>query len=564
MNKKWGQGQLFAFSGLDGKTDFKNDLVGTLSADRISIIFHTKVRRELAIVGHGAKNITFSAVTGDYINVTFDETHNACFVFYKNGVVVGSFPENSFLTVFCEGEILSEDTENGVTVHNTGDGQVTALAKRDGRFCFALSTDRATAVEKAVSGLSMDLNNLCAEKEAYYNGKTISDKRFKGLYSKCVSIMKTQIYSPDGRFKQHWSTPDRLPHRFLWLWDSVFHAIGHRNINTELAEELILSVLDTQRDDGMIPHMSSPGWSSDITQPPVLAWGALKVFERTSNKQFLNRVFVANTKFLSWCDKNRKPGGAELYSWNTADKVDCRCDESGMDNSPRFDEQNLLQTIDFSCFMANEMQCMAKICDILGVNKEHFVERFNAIKNDINNYLWDEEEGFYYDRNVADGKLHKVGSVASFLPLFSGVATLERAKVIIKQLFDPEKFGRPCLIPCLEYNQPTFGTDMWRGPVWINYNYMIAEGLDNYGEYGLSEKLRIDTVNMVNRWYKQSGTVFEFYDSQDVTPPWLLNRKGEVVEPYDFKVRYQAIRDYGWTATLTLDMLCRLKNNNII
>ena len=92
MNKKWGQGQLFAFSGLDGKTDFKNDLVGTLSADRISIIFHTEVRRELAIVGHTAKNITFSAVTGDYINVTFDETHNACFVFYKNGVVVGSFP----------------------------------------------------------------------------------------------------------------------------------------------------------------------------------------------------------------------------------------------------------------------------------------------------------------------------------------------------------------------------------------------------------------------------------------------------------------------------------------
>ena len=105
---------------------------------------------------------------------------------------------------------------------------------------------------------------------------------------------------------------------------------------------------------------------------------------------------------------------------------------------------------------------------------------------------------------------------------------------------------------------------MWRGPVWINYNYMIAEGLENYGECNLAEKLRLDTVNMVDRWYKQSGTVFEFYDSEDVTPPWLLNRKGEVVEPYDFRVRYQAIRDYGWTATLTFDMLNRLKNDNKI
>ena len=561
MNKKWGQGQLFAFSGLDGKTDTKYDLVGTLSADRISITFHTKIRRELALVGHGAKDITFSAVTGDYINVVFDRTRNARFVFYKNGTVVGSIPKNSFLTVFTEGETLHCDAPEGVSVQNTGDGQVTALAKREGRFCFVLSDDSESAIEKAVSGLLVDLEKLCAEKEEYYQSKQISNEDFAGLYSKCVSVMKTQIYAPEGRFKQRWSTPDRLPHRFLWLWDSVFHAIGHRNLDGGLAEELILSVLDTQKEDGMIPHMSSPGWSSDITQPPVLAWGALKVFERTGNKQFLKRVFDANAKFLGWCDQNRKPKGAELYSWNTADKVDCRCDESGMDNSPRFDEQILLQTIDFSCFMANEMRCMTKIAEELNLNKDYFVESFNAIKTDINKYLWSEEDGFYYDRNVADGTLHKVGSVSSFLPLFSGVATPERAEIIVKQLSDPQKFGRACLIPCLEFCQPTFGTDMWRGPVWINYNYMISEGFENYGMPELAENLRLGTINMVNKWYKQSGTVFEYYDSESTTPPWCLNRKGDVVEPYDFRVRYQSIRDYGWTATLTFDLLCKLIKN---
>ena len=558
MNKKWGQGQLFAFSGLDGETDVKNDLVGTLSADRISITFHTKVRRELALVGHGAKNITFSAVTSDYINVTFDANRNARFMFYKNGIVVGNVPENSYLTVFCEGEALPCDAPDGVSVQNTGDGQVTALAKRDGKFCFALALDTQTAIDRAISGLEADLEGLCEQKEGYYARHNISSGEYAGLYSKCVSVMKTQIYSPEGRFKQRWSTPDRLPHRFLWLWDSVFHAIGHRNLDGGLAEELILSVLDTQKEDGMIPHMSSPGWSSDITQPPVLAWGALKVFERTHNQQFLKRVFDANAKFLGWCDQNRKPKGAELYSWNTADKVDCRCDESGMDNSPRFDEPILLQTIDFSCFMANEMRCMAKIADILQLDKKYFVERFELIKNDINKYLWSEEDGFYYDRNVADGTLYKVGSVASFLPLFSGVATPDRVKDIVKPLSDPQKFGRKCLIPCLEYNQPTFGTDMWRGPVWINYNYMIAEGFDNYEMPELAKKLRLGTIDMVNKWYKQSGTVFEFYDSENITPPWCLNRKGDVVEPYDFKVRYQSIRDYGWTSTLTFDLLCEL------
>ena len=47
----------------------------------------------------------------------------------------------------------------------------------------------------------------------------------------------------------------------------------------------------------------------------------------------------------------------------------------------------------------------------------------------------------------------------------------------------------------------------------------------------------------------------EFYDSENRIPPYCFNRKGEVVEPYDFRVKYQTIRDYGWSVTLTFDLL---------
>ena len=36
--KKWGQGQLFAFSALDGDALFTDDFAGTLSGDKIGII----------------------------------------------------------------------------------------------------------------------------------------------------------------------------------------------------------------------------------------------------------------------------------------------------------------------------------------------------------------------------------------------------------------------------------------------------------------------------------------------------------------------------------------------
>lgn len=42
----WGQGAIFAFSGIDGETSYKNDFVGLLE-DEFDIVFHLKTRRKL-------------------------------------------------------------------------------------------------------------------------------------------------------------------------------------------------------------------------------------------------------------------------------------------------------------------------------------------------------------------------------------------------------------------------------------------------------------------------------------------------------------------------------------
>ena len=67
ITKKWGQGQLFAFSALDGDAYAGNDFVGYLSGDRIGIVFMTDVRRELARVITSALLPMFVVVTGDCI-----------------------------------------------------------------------------------------------------------------------------------------------------------------------------------------------------------------------------------------------------------------------------------------------------------------------------------------------------------------------------------------------------------------------------------------------------------------------------------------------------------------
>ena len=67
----------------------------------------------------------------------------------------------------------------------------------------------------------------------------------------------------------------------------------------------------------MIPHAATVGYRSDNTQPPVIAGGAWKVYERTGNTEFLKEVFEKISAFLVWCEVNRCPKKDNLYVWHT-------------------------------------------------------------------------------------------------------------------------------------------------------------------------------------------------------------------------------------------------------
>ena len=95
--------------------------------------------------------------------------------------------------------------------------------------------------------------------------------------------------------------------------------------------------------------------------------------------------------------------------------------------------------------------------------------------------------------------------------------------------------------------------DMWRGPVWINLNHQIIEGLRQYGQDEMTATLTEATLTLVRKWYGRLGSVFEFYDCMDTTPPPELPRKGSNDPAQSL---HQVIHDYGWTATSALDLLC--------
>jgi len=552
----WSQGQLFAFSAWDGEARCADDLCGILSADRLGVRFFTRIKRELALVGGKLWDVVFEAVTSDWIEAVLNRGVRTRVLFAAAHLVVGNTAAEMVPVVLCEGRVTVQ-TVDGVEVQDSGDGDVTALAVSGSRFAFAHARMAADAVALAKEGLSCDVEALAAQKRAFYDTYGLRNDSYGALYGKCLSVMKSQLYSAGEGFSRIWSTPDRLPHKYLWLWDSVFHAVGHRHVDGKTAEDLILAIFDHQGEDGFIPHMATPDGSSDVTQPPVIAWGAMKVYEKTGNREFLATVFEHNRRFLYWCRENRVKGNEGLYIWKTAGQEICRCAESGMDNSPRFDDVVNVEAIDFSCFVANETRQMQKMAEILGdtAAAAEFAAWHEALKTAINQKLWDDADGFYFDYDYDRDCIHKVWAVASFLPLFAGVCEEKHAAALAAQLTNPDTFATAFPVPCVAKNDPTFGSDMWRGPVWINYNYMVVEGLRNYGYTALADELRDRTVAVMKEWYDKAGTLYEFYGTENDRCPAQLKRKGEPIEPYNMQVRYQSIRDYGWSATLLCDWL---------
>ena len=547
LPNRYGYGTLFAFSGLDGVNSHKEDFVGMTMKEPVSIRFDAPQPITL--------RVPVSGFEMDYLLSDALCCKELLLVVADAQTVLGKTTKTP--EIFAEPAVSPQDL-GGASVLDCGTYSY-ALFCQNGRFAFCRAETPQAAADAAKEKTALDIDAIAQAKLEYYRAlPPCPMEPFEKLYYKCLSVNKVNVYSPQDGISCRFTTPDRLPHRHMWLWDSMFHAACMAHYNIELAKDAIRAVLQCQHEDGFIPHMmKSKTEHSAITQPQVIAWAVLRVFEKSGDKAFLAECADPIARWLLWFLQNRDLNQNGLLEWQTDySNVRCRCDESGMDNSPRFDTTERLDAIDCSSFMVSDCRSLAKIYRLLGNEAEaaRFQKIGDGMAERINALLWDEEGGYYCDRTQS-GKLTGVLTVCSFLPLFAGVCSEKQAERLAKLLQDETKFATPLSIPSIARDHPDYGADMWRGCVWLNFNYLIAEGLRRYGFDSLAKTMTEKTLLTVNRWFQETGAVFEFYDAEDQTAPWHLNRKGPQPDEPDYRIRYHAITDFNWSACFTLLMI---------
>ena len=123
---------------------------------------------------------------------------------------------------------------------------------------------------------------------------------------------------------------------------------------------------------------------------------------------------------------------------------------------------------------------------------------------------------------------------------------------MVKVLTDKSLLWSKVPVASISQKDSRFSNDMWRGGVWVNLNYFIISGLEKYGYHSLAESLKEQTLEMIDKWYKKSGCIFEFFDPKDEVSPFYCHRKGEPLKSPDYRKHVHSISDYNWSACFTI------------
>jgi hypothetical protein len=244
------------------------------------------------------------------------------------------------------------------------------------------------------------------------------------------------------------SMPDKWEYPWFAAWDLAFHCVTLAHVDPAFAKyQLILLCREWfQHPNGTLPAYE---WNFSDVNPPVHAWAALEVFavDEGRDLEFLSRIFDKLLVNFTWWVNLEDAGGRNVYEGGFL----------GLDNIGPLDRSRLpvggtLEQSDATGWMGAYAIALGGIATILAQGAQRpttdlvlkFLEHFAAIRDALDSQgLWDDADGFYYDRLITpsgDQIPIKVRSMVGVIPLLAaavvGEGNLRQALVLGKQFAD--------------------------------------------------------------------------------------------------------------------------------
>jgi hypothetical protein len=180
---------------------------------------------------------------------------------------------------------------------------------------------------------------------------------------------------------------------------------------------------------------------------------------------------------------------------------------------------------------------LAEIAEVVGADPVPHREAAQQIHDALLSELWDPETRRFGPLDVVRGERGAEDTIVSFMPLLDPDLPRDQLDALVADLasasFHPD---RPdgYVLPSFDLLGEGFDERRyWRGPVWINTNWLVWWGLRQHGLDAAAEEVLLSSLRLVAR----SG-FHEYFDP--------------------FGGEGFGTAGFGWTAALTLDFISRL------
>lgn len=349
--------------------------------------------------------------------------------------------------------------------------------------------------------------------------------------------MRLGLVSPRFFMTRESMAPSKTYYVGAWQWDAFFHALAYRHVDQKLAEDHLRLWIDHQREDGMLPDavhdegavfefpLPQTGVNGEVTKPPLIAWAALKIFEVSGNADFLAELYEPLTRWNAWWFEKNDDDRDGIVQFNHP--------YCGSDDSPLWDVGMPVESPDINTYLVMQMDALARIAEIIGETNDASMwrQRADELTRKMIEHFWDKEAGLFWA--MKDHVRIPTVTLFNLYPLLTKRLPKEIETRVIQHLTSPQEFWTRYPLPVVSASDPKFDADqMWRGPTWVNVNYLFIEALEKCGYPELARELAKRTLELV----QLHPDIYEYYNPlTGMHPP-------------------KAAGSFGWTSAVFIDL----------
>jgi hypothetical protein len=366
----------------------------------------------------------------------------------------------------------------------------------------------------------------------------------KLAYLGAFNLARGCMLPPSGETSHNFYVFSRNP---LWGWGhghQVLHEslsmLAYAYLDPESAQESQRVYMEQQGEDGLIAYRHGPRGAQTYphkgkptTSAPFYNWINLEIVKVSNDQQFLEEAYISGSKYVEWLYENRdvdQDGTSEWGPYGIIENVRDWYNAVFQVSAERYldvDKEDIsdeLECLDLSLMVVKELRSLSEMASMLGKNRDakKWEKRADDLSELINKRMWDEETGFYYHVNRDDHSWFfmtrdlRRQEIIGFLPLWAEACPPERAEILVKTLTDPDKFWRKFGVPTLSADDVWYTPYVdycckWNGPVWLLWDYMVFDGLVNYGYDELAVELADKMLLAVTTQLSKNHNYWESY-----------------------------------------------------